>query len=261
MALTVVALLLCGLGRATADNIFLDSNAGDPWGSSDYQNAMNQAFGAAGWSRASFEATNPNMVFNASNHFVYVEGSDLNANALSSYLAANSSLITSWVNAGGSLFLDAAPNEGGNIALPFGATINYPEYSFTATAVNPLHPIFQGPFTPVATSYSGNYFSHSFVTGPGLSSIIINDVGDSVLSEANEGSGHVLYGGMTAPQFHSPNQEANNLLANILDYGEDFGTQSSAVPEPATLTMLGFGVAGLLGYGWRKRRQTATVAA
>jgi hypothetical protein len=31
-------------------------------------------------------------------------------------------------------------------------------------------------------------------------------------------------------------------------------TATTATPEPASLTLLGIGAAGLLGYGWRRKR-------
>jgi hypothetical protein len=35
------------------------------------------------------------------------------------------------------------------------------------------------------------------------------------------------------------------------------GTGPPGVPEPASLTLLGIGIAGMAGYGWRKRKMTA----
>jgi hypothetical protein len=32
---------------------------------------------------------------------------------------------------------------------------------------------------------------------------------------------------------------------------------ATAVPEPASLTLLGLGALGLLGYGWRRQQQAA----
>jgi hypothetical protein len=37
-------------------------------------------------------------------------------------------------------------------------------------------------------------------------------------------------------------------------------TSARATPEPGSLTLLGLGIAGLVGDGWRRRKQAARVA-
>ena len=154
-------------------------------------------------------------MFSPARHFVFLEGSDLNANALNTFLAANRAAMQSWVSNGGSLFINAAPNQGGSINFGFGVTLNYgPLYSSSGTAVARWNPIFNGPFTPVGAYWTGISFSHATVSGAGLIPLIINtNNGSIILGEMAAGSGHVLFGGMTVPSFHLPSPQAANLRA------------------------------------------------
>ena len=67
--------------------------------------------------------------------------------------------------------------------------------------------------------------------------------------------------GLTLTQFYNiPGDGPKNYLpgldgpVNIGQYSKDLAFELHTVPEPASLTLLGIGVFGLLGYAWRKRK-------
>jgi len=208
-------------GPLLGQSAYVRSTIGEPWGVTDNDAAMNRVFGSNVWHDLRYETVNSAVLFSAAMHFIFLEGSDDNANALNTFLAANLSAMQSWVSNGGSLFINAAPNQGGNINFGFGVTLNYgPLDSSSGTAVAPVNPIFNGPFTPVGTYWTGSSFSHATVSGAGLIPLIINtNNGSIVLGEMAAGLGHVLFGGMTIPLWQSPSPQVANLLANILAYG------------------------------------------
>jgi hypothetical protein len=234
---------------ANATPTYLRSTVGAPWGQNTNETAMNMVFGNGNWADSRYETVNTASLFSAATSFIFMEGSDNNANELNAFLSGNAAAISSWVNGGGRLFVNAAPNEGGNINLGFGVTLVYPDYSSSAIAAG-ASPIFSGPFTPVTTSYTGNYFSHAHVTGAGLQSILLDDTGDIVLGEMGIGAGLGLFGGMTTTNWQSPSPDALDLRANIISYAANF---QGTVPEPASLALLGIGLAGL---GAMRRRKT-----
>jgi hypothetical protein len=207
--------------RPQFDAAYLRSSSGEPWGTTDSDTAMNRVFGTNHWQDLRYDSVNPMSLFTPATHFVYMEGSEYNWHDMIAFLNGNRNLIEGWVNDGGYLFVNAAPNEGTGGLIVFDTQIyrtNQGPLSTTGTAVNPANPIFNGPFTPVGTSWTGNFFAHALVVGDGSLYPLINGVAGPVLGELWPGLGHVMVGAMTEPTFHNPQPQAFNLRANILAY-------------------------------------------
>ncbi len=180
------------------------------------------------FSDAYYSTADPAVVFSPTTLFVFMEGGDDHAIPMKNFIDDNITIIEDWVNNGGAIFMNAAPNYGGDIDCGFGGvTINYPVYSWVGDAIDPTHPIFNGPFTPVGLSWSGTYFAHSSVSGGGVSDIIMGDLG-SVLSEKAWGAGYVLVGGMTTTGWHTPSPECFNVRMNMFRYAIDKVSQALA---------------------------------
>jgi len=213
---------VCNLCGALGNLYYVYSNStgGQPWFTVSNSVAMDQAFSVGGWSTAYYETLDPISVFSDATGFVFLEGSDSHANELETFLGANMTLIEDWVSAGGRLLLNSAPNEGDGMSFGFGGTnLIYDGGSSIVTAADPAHPVFNIPFTPVGTDFTGSNFSHARITGTDIFNIILETGStDITLGEKPWGAGLVLFGGMTTNNFHSPILEAANLRANILAY-------------------------------------------
>ena len=183
------------VGVAGGGTAYYIDNGTRPWGLGDYDLAMDAVFGGGNWTAATY-FDDPNAIL-ANADFIYLEGSDSSAADLSLWLNTNTGALETWVSGGGNLYINAAPNAGGNIAFPFGATLVYPDFSGEGHA-SFAHPIFDGPFTPVATDYTGNFFGHGTISGGGVT-VIENEFGVAVLTEGTNTGGTVMMGGMTAP--------------------------------------------------------------
>ena len=190
----------------------------EPWSTANNVTAMDSVFGVGNYNNATFTSANPATIFVPSTQFVFLEGSDQNALALNTFVTTNITAIESWVNAGGRLFMNAAPNLGTNMNWGFGGVVlDYSNAQSAVNAVVPAHPIFNGPFVPVVTAYTGGSYSHAHITG-GATTALLAGGGFNVLTEKVWGSGLVVFGGITSPNFHTPLVEAQNLWQNIIQY-------------------------------------------
>ena len=255
---TAFAILVLVPALAFAAPVYVRSTIGPPWGENTNELAMNAIFGPGAWTQAFYETAVPAALLNpATNAFIFMEGGDNNANALNAFLTANSAAIASYVSSGGRLFINAAPNEGGNINFGFGVTLNYagdPTSADIASPLAPGNPIFVGPKVPVTTNYTGDHYAHAFLTGP-LTGVVQGNPGQIVFGTLTSGSGLVGLGGMTTTNFHSPNPQAANLRANMIALiSGASGDFSVPTLQPISLAVLAGALALLALVAFRMRR-------
>jgi hypothetical protein len=214
---------------------------GNPWGqkSRTIDGSMNAAFGAGNWTDA---ASPGDATALTGDSFLYFEGGDGTTNAMEAFLDANAETLMEYLVHGGSIFINAAPNQGNGLSFG-GLTLNYSD-GFCRSgcdAVDPTRAIFDG----VGTSFGGSSFSHGTVSG-GTAIIRDSNTGKALLAELAVGSGSLLMGSMTTTNWHRGGDPLG-LRANILTYAADGGAlvPTPQVPLPAALPLLAAGLAGL----------------
>lgn len=219
--------------RNNADNeksllqpyVYVDAVSGttEPWYVGTNVAAMNDVFGAGNWSDEYYGGVSLTDLFSSNTCFIWLEGGADHDAAMQAFVLANQAAMESWVAAGGVLFFNSAGWDNsigpvfGGVSLFFDPLYSIASWNGYIAGGQSGHPIFNGPYTPVGSSWSGGYFSHDIVSGPYGTVLIDGDYGP-VLTEKSWGSGKVMFGGMTATYFHNPYTESYNLRKNILAY-------------------------------------------
>ena len=286
LSVVAVAMLVAAAGQAEADHlgsanpVYISSlGNGEPWGEDVNITLMDEIFGTGGWDHLYFEWF-PEGGAGPVPHeipFIFIEGSDMGANQLEGFLGDNITALEDWVIDGGNLFINAAPNEGDGMSFGFGG-VNL-EYDGTTSSeevvsVAPMHPIFNGPFPTIGEGdiLEGDSFGHGLIADGGEQGTIIEsliaDISGTgpddrvVLAEFHapelDGIGRVIFGGMTMPTFHDPEDAAWGLRANIIAYTAGVEPVGPVVPEPSSLALFGIGALGLGFYARRRKQESAT---
>lgn len=231
LCLLITIVLRCSVSFTQATDVYyMRADIDEPWccGWAPYADSnpltLDAVFGPGFWSMAFYEYCDPYSIFNDNTCYVFMEGGESHTDYMEEFFTANQSLIEQWVYNGGSLFMNAAPNVGDGLSCGFGDVWLWYPYAWPGDVMNGpdalTHPIWNGPFTPLATEMWGPSYAHAYVTGSDLTPLIVDTYtpDEWVLSEKAWGMGHLFFGGMTTASWHWPNTECVNIRQNMHSY-------------------------------------------
>jgi hypothetical protein len=176
--------------------------------------------------------------------------SQVNADTIITYELSNYAGIQSGYSLSGSVTVDLTTDA--ITAWNFSMTNGTNTYSSSSTDPGAQIQFSSNPFTATATTLTIN---------SGAEFGFHDNTGDTELlwdnNFLNDGYWYYSYTGSSSNYLWddlSSSSSALDPLAPSFVIGTAEGT--SPTPEPATITLLGVGIAGLAGYHWRRRRQS-----
>jgi gliding motility-associated-like protein len=192
---------------------------------------MDGQFGVGNWQNVTFQGANINALFSPTNCEIMIDGSADKDIGMSNFMAANQVAAQNWVTNGGHIWCNSSgwfndvPCGFGGVVLFLGPGGCGNCANGTPTAsITPgqnAHPIFNGPNLPVGTNWTGNYFGHDVVNGPGGTQLVTGVGGNTkVFTEATYGGGKCMFTGTTIwfVGANNPQPQSTNLRKNVYAY-------------------------------------------